>query len=331
MLLNPTLAHRPSTPAPQAPRAAAPRPTRCLQLPDASGGWRYALTYWQGTVANLLRSHRLRVGRAQTHYRAPVVVGAVLRQQWLDLFAVPPGGRAPLLFNQSVGTLLYTQVFADLGINFRHLLHRKHEVHHVAGAAACADATRQLLDCSLAGVTRLSDNQAVVSLRTEVHDGDSPGTLLAVITDRFIVRKLPPADLAHLPTDRTLVRETLQLRKRRPALSRASHHTWVESIVLPADLGVRYGRVSGDNNPVHTRPLLARLFGVKRLFAQGLALRNAVVARLSALELDLSRLQITFACPAWLDQTLELRLADTCFELVGEAGEVVAFGSLDAR
>ena len=56
-----------------------------------------------------------------------------------------------------------------------------------------------------------------------------------------------------------------------------------------------------------------------------------MVARLSALELDLSRLQITFACPAWLDQTLELRLADTCFELVGEAGEVVAFGSLDAR
>ncbi|MEI7029487.1 MaoC family dehydratase [Streptomyces pratensis] len=39
---------------------------------------------------------------------------------------------------------------------------------------------------------------------------------------------------------------------------------------LPADLGRRYGAVSGDRNPIHLYPLTARLFGFPRAIAHGM-------------------------------------------------------------
>lgn len=39
---------------------------------------------------------------------------------------------------------------------------------------------------------------------------------------------------------------------------------------LPADLGRRYGAVSGDRNPIHLYPLTARLFGFPRTIAHGM-------------------------------------------------------------
>jgi acyl dehydratase len=39
---------------------------------------------------------------------------------------------------------------------------------------------------------------------------------------------------------------------------------------LPADLGRRYGAVSGDRNPIHLHPLTARAFGFPRTVAHGM-------------------------------------------------------------
>ncbi|MEU8524348.1 MULTISPECIES: MaoC family dehydratase [Streptomyces] len=39
---------------------------------------------------------------------------------------------------------------------------------------------------------------------------------------------------------------------------------------LPADLGRRYGAVSGDRNPIHLHPLTARAFGFPRAIAHGM-------------------------------------------------------------
>ncbi|WP_042387739.1 MaoC family dehydratase [Streptacidiphilus melanogenes] len=43
-----------------------------------------------------------------------------------------------------------------------------------------------------------------------------------------------------------------------------------EEWALPADLGRRYGAVSGDRNPIHLHPLTARLFGFPRAIAHGM-------------------------------------------------------------
>lgn len=312
--------------APSNPAVAVPLqpPSEWLNLPGCERRLAYAAQYWPATLLNLLRPHRLRADVSRPRLAASVHIPDSLRREWQALFDADAA--CPLLVNQSVGTLLYTRLFRQLGLNFRRLLHVQHRTEHVAGAAALAAAVRQSLVTELRGCWRLGDDKGWVVLATQIHRPQAEGGgLLACVEDGFMIRGVPPADWAQLPPleDREQLRELLALRKRR-ALIQGAHL----SLALAPDLGRRYGRVSGDHNPVHTTPLAARLFGLPRPFAQGLALRNLVTAELHRQGLPLQALQISFAQPAYLGQTLGLALQDRQFELLDAAGRVLAYGSM---
>lgn len=49
---------------------------------------------------------------------------------------------------------------------------------------------------------------------------------------------------------------------------------------IPADIGRRYGAVSGDRNPIHLHNLSAKLFGMPRAIAHGMWLKARVLAAL---------------------------------------------------
>lgn len=300
---------------------------RRLQLPAVDQRLRYAGHYWTATLRNLLGEHRLHTGRVG-RYAAPVRLSEQLLRRWHTLFnAEPVSAPVPFIYCQSVGTLLYTRLFGDLGFNFRHLLHLQHATRHVASPADCARSRRLELTCSLQGAWCLNGGKALIAVRTEIHrPADEGGALLAVQDDRFVIRGLPPTDLAVLGCDLQTLADLQDLRERRPQLDPQAPAAQAVALPLAADLGRRYGRVSGDFNPVHTGSLLARLFGVRRPFLQGLGLRNAVVRELTAWGLPLDQLQISFASPAYLGQTLHLVVQGQRFELVDEAGRVVAFG-----
>jgi hypothetical protein len=299
-----------------------------LQLPAVDEGLRYSGRYWAATLRNLLREHRLHTGRVG-RYAAPVHISERLLRRWHALFGTDATTPVPFILCQSVGTLLYTRLFADLGFNFRHLLHLQHTTTHVASPADCARSRRQELVCSLQGAWCLNGGKALIAVRTEIRrPADEGGALLALQDDRFVIRSLPSTDLAVLGCDLQALVELQNLRERRAQIDPDMPGAQVLALPLAADLGRRYGRVSGDYNPVHTGSLLARLFGVRRPFLQGLGLRNAVVRELTALGLPLDRLQISFASPAYLGQTLRLVVLGTRFELVDEKGRVVACGQV---
>jgi hypothetical protein len=57
---------------------------------------------------------------------------------------------------------------------------------------------------------------------------------------------------------------------KKPAPDAPSALSQYLSFDAPADIGRRYGRVSGDMNPIHLSPLSARLFGYPRAIAHGM-------------------------------------------------------------
>ncbi|KQW52057.1 MULTISPECIES: MaoC/PaaZ C-terminal domain-containing protein [unclassified Roseateles] len=302
-------------------------PARALRLPGCDRRLAYAAHYWPATVMNLLRRHRLRATVDEPRLSAPVSIPPALRRDWQALFDADAA--CPLLVNQSVGTLLYTRLFGQLGLNFRRLLHVQHRTEYRVGPETFAAAAQQSLVCELDGCWRLAEDKGLVVLRTQIHlPAAEGGGLLAAVEDRFVIRHVPTHDWAQLPPldDRHAQRDLSGLRRRRPGIDVAAAGTRVLPLQLPADLGRRYGRVSGDHNPVHTTALAARLFGLPRPFAQGLALRNLIVSELHRLQAPLQRLQLTFAQPAYLGQTLRLVLRGDALELLDEAGRVLVFG-----
>ncbi|HIW29934.1 MAG TPA: hypothetical protein H9987_07950 [Candidatus Luteococcus avicola] len=69
---------------------------------------------------------------------------------------------------------------------------------------------------------------------------------------------------------------------------------------LPADLGRQYARVSGDNNPIHTSPLGARLFGLPHPIIHGMWTHARALSALGGRLPEAYRAQVQFAKPLML-------------------------------
>lgn len=299
-----------------------------LLLPSVDTPWRHLRAYAGAVMGSLLGTQPLRL-HARPAYSAPVVVSAKLLRRWRALFDVPARAATavPMLANQSVGTLVYTRIFGDLGLKLRDLMHLRHATVHLAGVAAFARPGEQQLHCRVQRVLRLADQRVVVELETRICAPD--GSLLAVVEDGFVVRGLPGPELDGLRSDRALMRELVGLRRRLPRLSTTEGNALVAEMPVRAGLGLAYGRVSGDWNPVHTSRLGAWLFGLDQPFLQGLGLRHLVVRHLAELGVSVERLQITFARPAHLGQALLLAVegrSGGAFEVHDAQGRLVAYG-----
>lgn len=73
---------------------------------------------------------------------------------------------------------------------------------------------------------------------------------------------------------------------------------------LPADLGRRYARVSGDVNPIHLSPLTSRLFGFRRPLAHGMWTHARALASLEPRLPATYGVQVQFTKPVMLPARL---------------------------
>ena len=87
---------------------------------------------------------------------------------------------------------------------------------------------------------------------------------------------------------------------------------------LPADLGRRYGSVSGDLNPIHVHPLSARLFGFPTAIAHGMWTKARCLAALESELPDAYTVEVAFKRPILLPATVAF----------GEIGSVSEPGGL---
>lgn len=75
---------------------------------------------------------------------------------------------------------------------------------------------------------------------------------------------------------------------------------------LPADLGRRYAAVSGDRNPIHLNPLLAKAFGFPRAIAHGMWTAARALAAVQHRLPDRYRYDVAFGAPILLPSTVTL-------------------------
>lgn len=294
-----------------------------VQVPPVERRFAYAAAYWPLTLRNLVVPHRLRADRART-YSTPFTPHPDAAQRWCRVFSIDERAArgAPFLYGQAAGTLLYMRLFADLGLNFRHLLHLAHQSTHLEPAHGVA----QQVTARVSKVALLGASKAVVTVRSDVARAD--GHPLLHTEDRFVVRGYAPAQLQGLPMDDSLRCTSFQLARQAPRLRDAG--VWRLPVPVAQDLGRRYGQLSGDMNPVHTTPWAARLFGHRRPFLQGLGTRNLVVGHLAAAGLKLQRLELHLCRPVMCGQILTLAHDGRQIELTDARHTLLACGQFHA-
>jgi len=298
-----------------------------VALPSVEHRAAYGLRWWAGAAACLLSRHELHPRRAG-RYAATFHLSNSLRHGWDELFDIAraqrPDAVYPFLHAQAAGTLLYRRILADLGVQSRHLIHLRHVVHHLAGSAALAEATEQTVDCHLLRAVRVGHNDVLLILAARI--SDPSGATLATVEDSFLVRQLQVPQAAQAEDDDQERRALARLARRVPEIDLWEPDVRSRMLYLAADVGRRFGRVSGHANLVHRSRLGALFAGQRRPYVQGMYLRNVIVRELAEWGLPLERLAITFVSKAWLGQTLRLTLQDRRFELCTDTGRLVAFG-----
>ena len=316
-----------SPPAGLATPSASPGATRRWAVPSPAQRGRYALAYWPAALRSLLTPHRLNLDAARWTYAARFEPRHDDHDRWCDAFGLDAqaAGGAPFLFSHATGTLLYMRLFADLGLNLRHLLHLRHRATHRAAAPAQALAG-QTVSARVAAVHRLGSSKAVVQVASTVSNDE--GLVLLHLQDDFIVRGFRPDQLEALAQHPAPPFEALQRPKPRWAAGTAPRHALVD--VAP-DLGRRYGELSGDVNPVHTRPWAARLFGHAEPFLQGLATRTLIVGQLAQAGVRVDRLDLHLCRPVPCGARLGLSHDGQRFELADALGSrLYACGRFEA-
>ena len=78
---------------------------------------------------------------------------------------------------------------------------------------------------------------------------------------------------------------------------------------IPDDAGRRYGKVSGDVNPIHLSAITAKAFGFKRAIAHGMWVKARVLGALAGRLPDALDLDVSFRKPLFLPSTVVLATA----------------------
>jgi acyl dehydratase len=88
-------------------------------------------------------------------------------------------------------------------------------------------------------------------------------------------------------------------------------HGGLARVRVPADIGRRYGAVSGDRNPIHMLPLAARLFGFRTVIAHGMWVAARTLATLEGRLPDSYTVDLAFKTPVFVPATMAIRSART--------------------
>lgn len=302
--------------------------TVVLDVPAIDQTREYMAAYYASALRNVLRQHRLIIDREFPHYEAPLRIGADERQRWSTLFGVAHGATwPPFTVHTTVGTLMLMKVVADVGVNFRNLLHLRSEM--ALSPNDIEPGVDYRLRARLADILILRGDRIVLVVDSRLNDAS--GNLVRGFRDFFVIIKLEAQHVDALRASKGFGRlDATELRdaaRRKSKLSSAApvRRTAVD---IPEDMGMRYGKVSGDLNLVHTTALAARLFGHPRPFIQGLCTANYVLAILSTgSTARMQQFRISFTQPVFTGQRVSVLTTDGEFEVLDGDAKVLAFGS----
>lgn len=313
---------------------AAVHPDHCVidvRPPELTRRRSYQVRYYATAVRALCRTHRLAMPAGDRVYRTDVRVDATLQRRWLETFEVPPGSPTRLTYYSTSGTLLFMKMLADLGINFRHLLHLASDMCFLAPEEPHGgQPIHYRLSARIGEVSVVGDDRVCLVVH---HVLTTPaGDVVQRTRETFAIGGVDRGTMASIQSVATPA--TVDVRKimaRRPQLG-GSHGVHRTQIFVERDAGLRYGAVSGDLNVVHTTRVAARLFGFRGAFLQGLGTANHVLADIARQKQSgIERFAITFARPLYVGQTVEVARDQHTFEVIDERGRVVAYGTYASR
>lgn len=298
--------------------------------PDMSKRRHYLAKYYRAALPAIFRPHRLELNKSFSTYASQFSLSPKEQERWFSLFEVSPdlGRRIPFSYITTSASLSFMYLLADLGVNFKYVRHQASHIVFEPNNLAVKAGHSYRYQMSLEDVFIVRGDRVMVELMASIVD--EAGQPCAKHREWFIVTNLAKKQVLKLYGHPTF--NKLDKAKKVKTYKRCLKHADSVLFTISPNMGVAYGRVSGDMNIVHTTPLAARMMGYPKPFIQGFCTVNMILKQLSIYRgLRPSRLVTTFVRPIFVDEQVMLYHDMSQFELTNLQGKILAYGSFEGE
>ncbi|MDF1797392.1 MAG: MaoC/PaaZ C-terminal domain-containing protein [Coxiellaceae bacterium] len=280
------------------------------------------------TFAGIARLHRVHIPTKPISYSADYVLSNAMYKKWLKLYDIKDVQPVlPFTYASPYIVLRYCDVFKQLKISYRHVLHLRSEMRFPHPGVCIKPEEPFRVTVGLEDLAYTSGQRIAVVMGITAHS--QQGQCILEGRDFLFANKVPQHAIDQLLSSPQFNNKTYdnisKISKRTSQLYNTDANRLV--FTIPHDMGKQYGMVSGDFNPIHTSRVLMHCFGVKNLFIQGMCGWNWVMkALITEAGLNLSELNMTYCNPMFVGQSIQLLYKDNAFELVDNEGGLLVFG-----
>ena len=295
--------------------------------------WIYHLVYfYYNTLLGICRKQSLALPQSKITYSYRFYFTKTKRAKWFNLFKISRFPvNIPFTFYTPIAVRAFLRTLNHLKINYKNILHLQHEEKFLGNVEPMQPNTPYRIEMRLDDIVFLRGQRIALLFNLLVFDEKQQQEFLQ-IKDVVFVKNISQADLLKLKdskiygnhTDRSLMRLAL----RKPKFNDLSP---IANTSVPKKMGVHYGMLSGDMNFIHTSKNMAKLFGYKDTFVQGMCTINYLLRAFcyDSEQKSFKGFRVTFTNPVYESQQVYVRLHDHDFELSSSCGEkLLAYGEI---
>ena len=291
--------------------------TKWFETPTS--GFGYASRFYYKVFQSLQQEESLSLDTELPPMKTSWFLDDKKYDEWMSLLSYETAVPQAFTFSAPAGVWALMQVLEEIGISFSRIMHMSSRLL-MLNKDGFQKQQHYSTNVHYLGAKPHSKKAVLIRFQSVVKD--VTGRDVMTLEDELYVAGLDEKFVASLK----LNADPVEKRPSRSSLINNEHADKLP-IVVKRNMGTKYGKLSGDLNPLHISSIGARLFGHKKSFVQGLCTLNMIIAALGAhWKGSIRSLDIQFIRPVAQPSKPTLLCTLDHFELVDDKGTLLVSG-----
>ncbi|MBF0314111.1 MAG: hypothetical protein HQK52_11900 [Oligoflexia bacterium] len=246
--------------------------------------------------------------------------------------------------------ILFFELLSDLNIRFKDMLFARWNIHRVSPGVRFLAHKQYQISITASALKALTKTSIILCCTTEIKDPHSNESI-AHATSFFKIK-----NRHNFYKDLLKRYQNQNQNLNSPLLSSYSDHLFLGlsqqkatitptlathscDFFIPENMGLKFGRVSGDFSITHTTHFTARLFGFPKAFIQGLCIGSYLIKHITLkLQQPITSLEVYYCNQVYVNQCVRLNFKRSStqenfyyFEIVDELKRLLVKGSFSTE
>ena len=258
-------------------------------------------------------------------YKSHFTIDHSEHKKWQDCFAVKDA-KIPFGLYLKSSALIFFEIMKDHKINLKNVLQLRNQFTFSQAITEYRPGN-YLTTVKQLEVIPAGKKNIIMGFHTSITN--SEGEIIQEVLDYFMVRNIEEKNLNNLKSELKPSDTNYRAWKLKPKLG-DSENIIEKTVRVQEKMGLTYGKVSGDLNMAHTTKTMAKFFGFKSAFVQGLCSLHFVIAHHPKAD-QLSNIMINYLAPVYTGQSISIHFGESGFIVYDSNKKHCAHGTYELK